>query len=412
MTIRRSAARRSRPSFKLWSAIAVVAVLAGVEATLALSTTSDPAPRAAPSGSVPGVSATVPRGKVTTTTTTSTGPSTPPNSASASTPRSGSVGPGASKPASTDADAAAMVSLNFRPDVLTARGIYEFAGGNSGTDATNADLAGTTLTFEWSQLEPAPGQFSWARVDSAIAPWAAVGKQVILRVSTGGQAAWGAAAARATPAWVYAQGVPSVSDDGSTLPAYWNTKFLADYDAFIAAYAGRYDGNPVVSFIEMGIGDGGETLPDTQEGTSNHLALWTARGYTDALWLATIENIATTFRQDFLRTPVVPLVDSTFLGPSRRDDYMKLTGWFVANGFPMQYDGITSASTPQDSDWVKTTIVAEQRGPAARSGDTLAGECADVTGPMKSRVFLVYQSDIDDPANKGSLATCAVKAAS
>jgi Beta-galactosidase len=412
MTIRRTRARHARRCFKVWAAIAVVVVLAAIEATLALSTSSNPAPRAAPSGAAPGVNVTVPQAPAAPATTTTVTTAVLPTTAPTSTTTSGSTEPGASTPTASDAEAASTVSLKFHPDVLTARGVYEFSGGNSGADAANADLAGTTLTFEWSQLEPAPGQFAWNRVDNAIAPWAAAGKQVILRVSTGGEATWGAAAANATPAWVYAQGVPSVNDDGSTLPAYWNAKFLADYDAFVRAYAARYDGKPVVSFIEMGIGDGGETLPDTQESTSNRLALWTARGYSDDLWLATVENIATTFRQDFLRTPVVPLVDSTFLGPSRWNDYMKLTGWFVANGFPMQYDGITAASTPQDSDWVKTTIVAEQRGPAARSGDTLAGECADATGPMKSRVILVYQSDITDPANRGSLATCAAKAAS
>jgi hypothetical protein len=417
MTIRHTAARRARPSFKVWVAIAVVAVLGGVEATLALSTSSNSAPRAAPARTTPGVTVTIPRHRVASTTTTSAVPSTPPAHSPGSLPASGSPGAAGStgarapKPASTDTNAAATMSLNFRPDVLTARGIYEFSGGNSGADASDADLTGTTLTFEWSQLEPAPGQFSWARVDGAIAPWAAAGKHVILRVSAGGQASWGAAAANATPTWVYAQGVPSVTDDGSTLPAYWNPTFLADYDAFIKAYAARYDGNPVVSFIEMGIGDGGETLPDTEESTSNRLVLWTARGYTDDVWLATIENIATTFRQDFTRTAVVPLVDSTFLGPSRWDDYVKLTGWFVGNAFPMQYDGITSDSTPQDSDWAKTTVVAEQRSPAARSGDTLAGECADATGPMRSRLFLVYQSDIDDPANQGNLATCAASVA-
>jgi hypothetical protein len=411
MTIRRTRARHARRSFKVWTAMAVVVVLAAIAATLALSTPSHPATRAAPSGATTGVKVAAPAEPTASGTTTTATTAVLPNAATTSTPTPGSTAPGVSTPTSPDAVAASTVSLNFHPDVLTARGVYEFSGGNSGTDATNADLAGTTLTFEWSQLEPAPGQFAWGRVDSAIAPWAAAGKQVILRVSAGGEASWGTAAANATPSWVYAQGVPSVNDDGATLPAYWNSKFLADYDAFVRAYAARYDGKPVVSFIEMGIGDGGETLPDTQESTGNRLALWTARGYSDDLWLATIENIATTFRQDFLHTPVVPLVDSTFLGSSRWDDYMKLTNWFVANGFPMQYDGITSASTPQDSDWVKTTIVAEQRGPAARSGDTLAGECADATGTMKSRVILVYQSDITDPANRGSLKTCAAKAA-
>jgi hypothetical protein len=249
-------------------------------------------------------------------------------------------------------------------------------------------------------------------VDKAIAPWAAAGKEVILRVSTGGEKAWGSAAADATPAWVYLQGVPSVNDDGSTLPVYWNPTFLADYDTFIAAYAARYDGNPAVSFIEMGIGEGGETLPDTQEGTTNRLALWTPSGYTDAVWLATIESIATTYRNDFTRTPVVPLVDSSFLGPTQGADYVTLTGWFVGNGFPMQYDGLTSTSTPEDSSWGKTTTIVEQRESSANSGDSLAGDCADAIGPMESTVVLLYQSDIDDPANQAALKTCATSLAS
>jgi len=286
-------------------------------------------------------------------------------------------------------------------------GIYEFAGGNSGADAHNPDLAGTTLTFEWARLEPEPGQFDWSAVDQAIAPWAAAGKRVILRVSAGGEAAWGAEAADATPGWVYAKGVPAVHDDGSTLPVYWNPTYLSDYDAFIAAYAARYDGDPAVSFVEMGIGDGGETLPDTQEGSTDHLAQWALHGYTDAVWLATIEKIATTFREDFRRTPVVPLVDSTFYGPAQSTDYQTLTGWFATNGFPMQYDGLTSTTTPHDSSWGETTTIVEQRGPTSTSGDTLAGDCADATGPMGSKVVLIYQSDIDDPANREALNACA-----
>jgi hypothetical protein len=182
------------------------------------------------------------------------------------------------------------VSATLLPDTLTTRGIYEFSGGNSGVDADNPDLAGTTLTFEWSQLEPKPGQFTWTSVDNAIAPWVAAGKQVILRVSTGGEASWGARAAQATPGWVFTAGVPAIHDDGATLPAYWDATFLADYDAFVAAYAARYDGDPAVSFIEIGIGDGGETLPDTQEGPGNRSALWARYGYSDSLWLATVEN--------------------------------------------------------------------------------------------------------------------------
>jgi hypothetical protein len=306
---------------------------------------------------------------------------------------------------------AADLSDDFRPEPLIAHGIFEF-GTNSGADANIPDISGTTLTFNWSQLEPEPGTFDWARIDQAIAPWAAAQKHVILRVSTGGQASWGATAANATPAWVYAQGVPSVHDSGATLPVYWNATFLRDYDNFIQAFASHIDGNPVASFIEMGIGDGGETLPDTQEGPGNRDAMWTPHGYSDALWLTTIEKIATTYRDDFHLTPVVPLIDSSFMGPSQGQDYAKMTTWFVAHGFPMQYDGLTAKSMPQNASWGKTTTITEQRNATSTSGDTLAGDCADATGPMNSTVILIYQSDIDNPANGAALSNCAHSVAS
>jgi hypothetical protein len=409
MTSRQATARRSRPSSRRRLAVAAAALLAGGAAAAAITLTSGPGPQASTSPPKSSTHSTSTHNDVapsaaTSTTTTIAGAS-PGGSAS----KSHAPVPAKTGGSTTPTNPATTISLNFRPDTITTQGIYEFSGGNSATDAGNPDLAGTTLTFEWAQLEPSPGQFSWARVDQAIAPWAAAGKHVILRVSAGGEASWGSAAANATPAWVYAQGVPSVEDAGSTLPAYWNPTFLSDYDAFIAAYAAHYDGNPAVSFIQMGIGEGGETLPDTQGGTTNRLALWTARGYSDAVWLATVENIATTFRDDFHRTPVVPLVDSSFLssGRSRLDNYTTLTGWFVANGFPMQYDGLTSTSTPQDADWAKTTTIVEQRGATSSSGDTLAGDCSDATGPMESKVILIYQSDIDNPTNQGALNACA-----
>jgi Beta-galactosidase len=409
---------RAGPSRKVLAVMAVTASLAGAAVTLALRSTAGP-----PSHSTAAARAS--NGKHATTTPssshTSSTSTTPAHGGSSSHPASSANGThpgGSTSPTSPHGGAsptggagpAATVTAQFRPDVVTARGIYEFSGGNSATDAENPDLVGTTLTFEWADLEPTAGQFTWSRIDNAIAPWAAAGKRVILRVSAGGQAAWGASAAEATPAWVYAQGVPSINDGGSILPEYWNPTFLADYDTFIAAYAAHYDGNPDVSFIEMGIGDGGETMPDTQEGSTDHLAQWAPYGYSDAVWLATVEDIASTYREDFVRTPVVPLVDSSFWGPTRTTDYLNLTSWFADNGFPMQYDGLTSTSTPQNSNWQKTTIISEQRGPTSSSGDTLSGDCASASGSLESRVILIYQADIDNPANQSALDGCAMAA--
>jgi hypothetical protein len=41
-------------------------------------------------------------------------------------------------------------------------------------------------------------------------------------------------------------------------------------------------------------------------------AAWQSDGYTDALWLATVKDIASFFATSFVLTPVFPLVDMTF----------------------------------------------------------------------------------------------------
>ncbi len=67
------------------------------------------------------------------------------------------------------------------------------------------------------------------------------------------------------------------------------------------------------------------------------------------------------FGMTSLEQPVVPLVDSSFMGPTRSTAYPQLTSWFASNGFPMQYDGLTSTTTPENSDWDRTTVLVEQR---------------------------------------------------
>ncbi|HTX01769.1 MAG TPA: beta-galactosidase [Acidimicrobiales bacterium] len=289
---------------------------------------------------------------------------------------------------------------------LAAPGLYEFAGGNSATDAGNPDLAGTTLTFDWSALEPSPGVYDWQPVEQAIAAWEAAGKKVILRVSAGSSLAWGDGAGDGTPAWVYALGVWRVDDDGSLLPAYWDRPFVEAYSTFLAAYAARFDGDRAIAFIEMGIGEGGETLPDTQSDT-DRLALWSRYGYSDAGWLAYVETVSSDYREDFRTTAVVPLVDSSFLGGDRRRDYTELVRWYARNGFPMQYDGLTEESTLPGRAWATVTTISEQRDPTSMSGDRLAGDCRAARHALHSRWLLVYRSDLVDPANAGEVARCA-----
>ncbi len=71
------------------------------------------------------------------------------------------------------------------------------------------------------------------------------------------------------------------------------------------AFGPEFNGNPSVAFIEAGIGMGGETLPETNASASG-LAAWESDGYTDPLWLSTVETISSFFQASFTSTPVYP----------------------------------------------------------------------------------------------------------
>jgi hypothetical protein len=318
----------------------------------------------------------------TSTTTTTTVPTPKPKSSPADPPSSTTVP--AKKPAPATSD----------PDF---RGIYEFAGGNSSTDATDPDLAGVVLIYYWSQIEPQKGVFDWTLITNDMAPWVAAGKKVILRISTSGQAAWDPPySGDATPQWVFDDGARSIVDSGETIPVYWDQAYLTDYSAFVQSFSQEFNGNPSVAFVEAGIGMGGETLPETN-GSASSAADWDADGYTDALWLSTIEQIAS-FYQVFTKTPVYPLVDETFFGTDQTD-LNSLMDWFrsVPN-WGLQDDGLTSTLTLGPL-WLGRPIALEERDQTQVSGDCL---CADISNGLFNLLgtyLLLYQSDIDNPAN-------------
>ena len=149
------------------------------------------------------------------------------------------------------------------PAIVPVMGVVEFD--SSPSDAGDPVLAAGELHFYWSQIEPRPGVFDWQRVNDAMQPWVAAGKQVVLRISAAGDESWSYRAGHATPAWVYAAGVASITtSNGSVLPVYWGPSFERDWGAFIAAMARRYDGDPHIAYVEAGIGEGGETLAETE----------------------------------------------------------------------------------------------------------------------------------------------------
>jgi hypothetical protein len=289
------------------------------------------------------------------------------------------------------------------------RGIYEFAGNNSAADANNPDLAGVVLVSYWSQIEPAKGTFDWNVIETDMAPWVAAGKKVILRISTSGVASWDPPySGSGTPQWVFGDGTRAISDNGGTIPVYWDQAYLSDYASFVQSFAQQFDGNPGVSFIEPGIGMGGETLAETNASAAG-IASWEADGYSNAQWLTTVEHIASFFKTSFHQTPIFPLVDMTFFD-GNVPDYDTLVSWFKAiPGWGLQYDGLSATST-LNAEWSGRPIALEQRDATRTSGDCLCSDISQGLTALHGNYLLIYQSDIDEPANAAYLRQAAGKA--
>jgi hypothetical protein len=292
------------------------------------------------------------------------------------------------------------------------RGVYAFNNmANTSLFSDNPSIAGTVLTRYWAEIEPRQGQYNWALIDNDMKAWIAAGKAVIIRVSTSGWKNWQPSqnSVQGTPQWVYDLGVKHVKDDdGSIKPEYWNPIFLSNLANFIHAFAQRYDSNPNITCIEMGIGDGGESKVDTSK-ASDVLSLWKAIGYTDALWFGAIQKIITSYTSSFTKTPLVLMPDATFIGGSsgyneqKLIDYIKSLNnkniWVQDNGL-IGGKSLPSSLASLPKGW---PLLSEQRNDTATSGTTLESDLSTAMS-QGAVAILVFSSDIQNTKNAATLA--------
>lgn len=117
-------------------------------------------------------------------------------------------------------------------------------------------LSTVYLRLPWAYLEPQEGRFHWSVLDTPAQRWIAKGKRIALRLTTSEN--W---MKYATPEWVknagakgtfYQFGKGRVAQSGTWDPFFDDSVYLQKLDAFLAAAAKRYNGNPNVEFIDVG----------------------------------------------------------------------------------------------------------------------------------------------------------------
>lgn len=284
------------------------------------------------------------------------------------------------------------------------QGILAFNTGNSSVLASNPYLIGAELGYYWSQLEPQQGQYSWDLIDNDMAPWVANGKKVTFRVKTAGWPAWQPPFSKqGTPQWVLNQGVPFVTDDdGSVKPQYWSKTFLDNLQTFVQALADRYDGNKNILAIEIGVGDGGETKPDTSK-ASDVLKKWQGIGYTDTLWWGAIQGIVQMYVEAFSKTSLVLMPDASFLGGTKGYDEQLVTQYVAKYGVWLQWNGLVSgAKLPGSFSGLKVPVICEQLNAAGQNKRSLDADLQTAIN-LGAVAALIFTSDLEDPANAATL---------
>ena len=140
---------------------------------------------------------------------------------------------------------------------------YSNVPSNYGSKLAPADTLGdfpglstVYLRLPWAYLEPEEGRYNWAMLDTPAQRWISKGKRIALRVTTSEN--W---MKYATPEWVKKSGAKGtfyqfnrgrVTESMTWDPFFDDPVYIKKLDAFLAAFAKRYDGNPNVEFVDVG----------------------------------------------------------------------------------------------------------------------------------------------------------------
>ena len=204
------------------------------------------------------------------------------------------------------------------------------------------------LRVPWSFLEPQDGQFNWSLFDTPAQKWIDHGKQIAIRVTC--SESW---MRYATPRWVQEAGAKGVDFEfGKGVkpggpqwePDFIDPVFLSKLDAFLAAMAQRYDGNPNVAFIDIGsFGMWGEG----HTGNSTNLSQETT--------LEIVKQHIALHQKHFTKTLLC--ISDDVAGPNRPGRRFPVTDYALSKGVTLRDDSILVQPPPHS--WFHAEMAQE-----------------------------------------------------
>jgi len=173
-------------------------------------------------------------------------------------------------------------------------------------DPRSYPIVGGNYVFSWKHIEPAQDEYRWDLIDRWLEAEAALGKPTGVSFSVYN----GAAGGSAVPYWLFGLEPEALVfcdgdwDDDWPIPRYWHPTYFAHYADFVLDAAARYDGDPRIAWIGMGVGMYGETWPAENGGRADYRQCLMDAGLTSDLWVETVNRITDLYAQAFTRTPL------------------------------------------------------------------------------------------------------------
>ncbi|GAB4406595.1 MAG: hypothetical protein Kow00123_19270 [Anaerolineales bacterium] len=176
-------------------------------------------------------------------------------------------------------------------------GVY-IARDSANLDPAQWPIVGGHMTFSWKQLEPSEGQYRWDLIENFVAAQWAKGKPVALHLQTYA----GQAGGLQVPSWFQSRYPDAIITCGTEqIPKYWHWAYLQKYGNFVRALGQRFDGDPRLEFIIMGVGVYAETQPCVEA----YDQCMRDNGLSGPLWVSTVKQIVDMYGQAFHTTRVV-----------------------------------------------------------------------------------------------------------
>ena len=198
------------------------------------------------------------------------------------------------------------------------------------------------LRVDWSDIEPEEGKFDWSYLDRIFDEWGSRGYRFSFRFCT-----YETPNPHATPEWVRLAGAKGTFVDPPETrpelrhwePDYGDPVYLAKLELFIAACAEKYDGHPLVEFVDIGtFGTWGEG--HTFAGTGKRYSADVLRIHAD-LHAKYFRNTFLLVNDDFCHTAY--LGGESSFGRDGSESALRLTDYLAARGMGARDDSICVA---------------------------------------------------------------------